>query len=445
MPVTEIDDSLQDFIRAVRAAFEERYPPKETGPDSIREYPYWIRDVFPDHIIVEDGTQLYSVALTVDDGQVMFASRSEWEKVRLSYIQEFTVGEFRGDFPEVPAAAGVDLEALKADDPAPFFVTLPVGKIGEVSDNGLEYDEDLVNGLVAQINAERPTGIMGHLTAEQLSTEYPEPEVYWVGATLKEGTAWAKGYVPPGKARDTLRRLKAVGGKAATSIFGLPGRRVPVGNGNWKAEDFRLQQLDLAPYERAALRLGGGFVVTAEMDYGQEREDDMPTREQIIAELTIADISQALREQIVNEHQVAGQQQARIAELEQQVQQRDTVMETLRTQLGEYQVREFNAQLDGLLGEFIKLESKDEGGKTKVSALTSLFRSRLVAEIGQERDLQKVKATAQKLWDEEFKVVAETIRDALAGPAAIVGGKGPENWREELAGKADELRKERGL
>ncbi len=421
---SELDGSLGDFISNVRQAFEKQFPPVRQAGSELALPRYWVRDVFEDHVVIEDGPQLYRVDFSVEDGEVTFAARNDWTKVRLSYIQEYMIGEFRGDFPEVPVAAGVDLEALKADDANPFFVTLPVARVGETSANGLLYDEDLVKTIVESVNTEHPTGIMGHLTPEQMDTAYPVPDVFWVGATRQNGTAWAKGYVPPGAARDTLRRLKAVGGKAATSIFGPPGRRVPLGDGKWKVDGFKLQSLDLAPYDRAALKLGGQFAVTAEMDsYTDDREGTMLTREQIIAELTVKDVPATLREQILRESREAQAHEQQIAELQQQVRDRDTVVETLRGQLAEYQLREFNATLDGLVGEYIKLESRDDAGRAKVAALRSLFRSRLVAEIGQERDPEKIKATAKRLWEAELQVVAETIRDALAGPAAVMGGQ----------------------
>lgn len=447
MLVRETGGSLQDFIEAVRVAFEKQYPPVQK-PEGYTEPRYWIRDTFEDHIVVEDGNQLYRVPMTVEDDEITFAPYPEWERVRLSYVREFTVGEFRGDFPEVPIAEGVDLDALKANDPEPFFVTLPIGRIGEISSNGLEYDEELVRSLVEQINAERPTGIMGHIPVEELDSAYPPPDVFWVGAVLEGTTAWAKGYVPPGEARETLRRLKAVGGKAATSIFGPPpARRVQLGDGRWRAEGFKLQSLDLAPYDRAALKLGGQFAVTSEMDRhneSDESEDTMRTREQIIAELTAADIPQALREQIINEWQAAGAHECQVAELQGQLQQRDARIQELEGVVERYQVAEFNAGLDALVAEFVKVEAKDDTGRARVEALRKNFRARIVAEIGEERDPAKVKACAQTLWDEEFKPLAEMLVSSLAGPAAVTGGMG-NNWRDELAEQAPKLRKQYGV
>lgn len=428
--VGEIDGSIDDFMSSVRAAFDKQFPRGNGINGGLAEPSYWIRDIFEDRVIVEDGAQLYRVDMTIADGRITFASRQEWGKVRLSYIREYTVGEFRGDFPAVPTAAGVDLDALKSEDKDPFFVTLPVAGVNATSANGLLYDEALVNSIVEQINRDHPTGIMGHLRAEDLGTAYPEPEVYWVGATQADGKAWAKGYVVPGKARTMLQRLKAVGGKAATSIFGPPpGRRVQLGDGKWRMEGFQLQSLDLAPYERAALKLGGAFQVTAELAQPANAQTsevegiDMPTREELIAELTVTDIPAAIREQIVKESQESQSKDRLISELQEQVKSGKTVVETLQGQLATYQTRETAATVDRVVNEFVKLEARDDQGKAKVDALRSLFRGQLISEIGEERDEDKIKEKAQAIWDGSMKVVAETFRDALAGPPAAVGGR----------------------
>jgi len=439
----ELDGSLSDFIDSVRTAFRTQFPESQQPGAAVVES-YWVRDVFEDHVIVEEGNQLYRVTMTVEDGQPTFAARPEWEKVRLTYVQEMYVSEFKGEFPEIPVTSGVDLEALKTDDPEPFFVTLPIAEEGAVSANGLEYDTALVDELIAQVNAHRPTGIMGHLDPAEADTAYPEPEVYWLGAAKHGKRAWAKGYVPPGKARNTLRRLKAVGGKAATSIWGLPARRVPTGGGKWRAEKFQLQQLDLAPYERAALKLDGRFAVTAEMQSKQSnKEDDMLTREQIIATLTVADVPQALREQIVCEAQTAAGEQNRIAELEAQVRDRDTVVETLTGQLEQYRVREFEHALDTQIGELVNWQVQGEEQTKKLDAFKNMLRTRMLAELGAERTVERIAEVAQAVW-QEMEPLAETIRDALAGPAAVVGGQ-TGNWRDELAKRAPELRQQHGV
>jgi hypothetical protein len=210
--VGEIDGSIDDFMRSVRAAFDKQFPRGKGVNGELAEPGYWMRDIFEDRVIVEDGDQLYRVDMTIADGRITFASRQEWGKVRLSYIREYIVGEFRGDFPAVPTAAGVDLDALKSDDKDPFFVTLPVAGVNAMSANGLLYDEALVNSIVEQINRDHPTGIMGHLRVEDLGTAYPEPGCTGSarpGPTARRGLRAMWSLAKQGPCSNGSRRLEA--------------------------------------------------------------------------------------------------------------------------------------------------------------------------------------------------------------------------------------------
>jgi hypothetical protein len=123
-------------------------------------------------------------------------------------IREYKVGRFHGDFPDIEPAEGVDLEGIRQSDPNAMFVTLPIAEIGAVSGNGLLYDEQLVDSIAEQINAKRPGGIFGHLKDEERSTSFPLPAALWVGAKRVGRTLYAKGYIPPGAARDYIATLK---------------------------------------------------------------------------------------------------------------------------------------------------------------------------------------------------------------------------------------------
>jgi hypothetical protein len=135
-------------------------------------------------------------------------------------VREYTIASFRGKWADVPTAEGVDIEAINKSDADAMFVTLPIAEIGAISNNGLLYDEALVDSIAEQINANRPGGIFGHLKEEERSTSFPLPAGLWVGAKREGQTLWAKSYIPPGAARDYVRNLKAVGGQIATSIYG---------------------------------------------------------------------------------------------------------------------------------------------------------------------------------------------------------------------------------
>ncbi len=363
-------------------------------------------------------------------------------------VREYTVGEFRGGFPDVPIAPQVDVPALTAGDDKPFFATLPIAEVGRESVNGLIYDEELVAAVEAQIVGRG--GILGHIKPEERDTAFPIENVDWVGVRRVGQTSYGKCYIPPGEAREYVRRLKARGGKLATSIYG-PCRRETLKDGRWRAREFRLEQVDLAPADRAALKLGGAFMVTAQMDGGNadrsKTEDTMATREEILAEMTVKDISlipQAVREQIIADSNAAKAHEALVAELQGTIKAKDAAISDLQAAVERYQVAEFNAGLDALVAEFVNLGAGDDAGRARVEALRKSFRARVVAEIGSERDPARIKATAQTVWDAEFRPLAEMLVQALAGPSAIVGPGGT-NWRDDLAKRAGDLRKQHGV
>ncbi|MCL4863380.1 MAG: hypothetical protein KJZ93_28510, partial [Caldilineaceae bacterium] len=217
----EYDGSLNDFIDRVRSEFGKQFP------GVAGDYP-WVTDVFNDSVIVRSGDQYYRVRMTVTDEAIIFAKRLEWELVRLSYVAEtlthqrlsdvMLVWEFKGKYPDVPIATGVDYDALVEGDSDPVFVTLPIGKANVKSGNKRFYDDKFVAELERQVLANKPVGLMGHLSAEARATEFPSEAVHWIGARRVGELLWGKGYVPPGDARARLKRYRASGKKIATSI-----------------------------------------------------------------------------------------------------------------------------------------------------------------------------------------------------------------------------------
>jgi len=262
-------------------------------------------------IVLDEGT-------AKDQDQAVATCNSMYDEAHTAseIVRDYVVGEFRGDFPEIAPDPRVDLETLTGGDDHPFFLTLPVGEVGKVSENGLRYDEALVEAIQEQVVGRG--GIMGHIKHEERSTAFPIEDVDWVGVARQGTTLWGKAYIPPGEVREYVRRLKARGGKLATSIYGPYAQREALQDGTHRIRGLRLESLDLAPAERAALKLGGMFGVTAQMEQSKEdMEADMPlTKEQVIAELTVDEIPQALREQIATGVEADRDAEDRIAELE---------------------------------------------------------------------------------------------------------------------------------
>lgn len=172
----------------------------------------------------------------------------------------------------------------------------------------------------------------------------------------------------------------------------------------------------------------------------------MATREEVIAELTPGDLPKAIREQIVNEWQEEHEEAKQIAELEQQVSERDQMISELRGDLDEYQREDFDASVDEAVAELVadwKVPNTDEA-QERMGVLTDTVRSRVLAEMSDERDPDKIDEVVSEVW-EGAKPLAEMVRDNLSGPGAIVSGKGGKNWRDELAEEAHEKRVEAGI
>lgn len=327
-------------------------------------------------------------------------------------VLEYNVGEFRGSFPDVPAAAGVNLDEIKTLDPDPMYVTLPVvPKVGAVSKNGLLYDEALVRQIEAQINGKRPGGRFGHLREEERDSAFPIPDAIWIGAKREGDTLWARSYVPPGAARDHIRRIKAVGGSIATSIYGKGSYEATGQKGVRRLVDFDLETLDFAPPERAALGYAAAPIVTSE--FAQEENPAMD-KAQLIAELTVGDIPAAIREQI------GGDLNRTIAELRTQVSDRDTLIKDLQTTVAEYRRTQFEGAVDAKVAELTAWQTTGDDAKKKLDAFRRTLRSRIVAELA--GDASKLETVVETIWA-DLQPLAETVRDALAGPPALVAGK----------------------
>lgn len=345
-------------------------------------------------------------------------------------VQEYTVGEFRGNYPIVPIADGVDIEAIKQGDPDALFITLPIAEIGAVSNNGLLYDEALVDSIAEQINHDRPGGIFGHLKDDDRSTSFPLPSGLWVGAKRHQQRLWAISYIPPGAAKSYVQNLKHVGGQIATSIYGK-GKYEKVGDGVRRLTNFKLESLDFAPPSRAALGMGAVPHLTREME--TEQEPIMAdNKAQFIAELTVSDIAgipAAVRDAIVAEASKQDETSATIAELTSTVKAKDDHITVLETTVAEYQRRDFVRAVDEKVAELTNWAVNDsdkdangKSGKDKLDALRAMFRRAILEKLGAESKLENIAEIATAAW-EEIKPIAEMMRDALAGPAAIVNGK----------------------
>ncbi len=363
------------------------------------------------------------------------------------------ITEFRGNVPDVPFIPGFDLEGLKRDDPNPFFLTLEISREGRVSKNGLMHDARLGDMLVEQINSRAITGIMGHLDDKQRQTAYPLPTGYVVGGVKRGEATYGKFYIPKTKEdeREHYRMLMRMNGKAATSMYGSGVKEYDdKTRGVWRLKDLNLEQIDFAPFERAALPPESDFAITAEMATGGEAmpvaelEPETPITEvtsemeknEMIAELTANDtglLPDAVKAAIVAEYEAQAQTKNRIAELEgnlttttARVAEVEAERDGLKAQIAEFEKARFEADVVSKIAELLDWPVNDDEGKGKIESLRKNMRRAVLAEMAAHK-ADELDAVVTELWDGEFKSLAETMRDALAGPAAIVGGQAKPN------------------
>lgn len=217
-------------------------------------------------------------------------------EIKGQFTDIMLISELRGAYPNVPIAADVDYDALIAGEADPQFITLPIAKVNAKSANGRFYDEAFVMELMRQTLANRPIGLMGHMTEAERATAFLPEAVHWIGAVRDGDLIWGKGLLV-GAAKERVRKYKATGKSIATSIDAHA-------DGKWDeslkafrmdAASLRLSQIDLAPADRAGIAdLARIPQITSEMQDEHSESLETPQevivdRLQVIQELTAAD------------------------------------------------------------------------------------------------------------------------------------------------------------
>ena len=273
MPV-EYDNSFNDFIELVRSEFEKNFPAQMS--EGGYEYRF-VTDVFKEHLVCRQGKKYYEVDFEKRGDDITFAEQKDWRTVKLSYVQEMMTGsfhdimiisEFKGSFPDIPVFKDVNIKELTQGEKDPVFVTLPIGMANVKSGNNRYYDEAFLTEMEKQVQANKPIGLMGHLSSEERSFAFPAEAVHWVGTRRVKEYLLGKGYIPEGEPRARLQRYRATKKKIATSIDATA-------DGVWdsKLEAYKmlsetlvLNQIDIAPADRAGISdLSAVPLLTTEM------------------------------------------------------------------------------------------------------------------------------------------------------------------------------------
>lgn len=214
-------------------------------------------------------------------------------------------------FPEVPNCPGVDIARLTLGDNNPLFVTRPLGILGSVSENGLEYDDRMLDDIYQQVASKRPPARMGHVAESNRGSEFPPDQGLWIGVlddkagtVFGKRTIFGKCYLLPGSTlREMVPRRDAAGTPLSNSIWG-GADLVDAEGGNVRSLSTEIESIDFVPAERAALQdLGGKFDLTSEMkgveDMAEGHDDaaqDLAMFKSLVAKMKPEALHEMLRE-----------------------------------------------------------------------------------------------------------------------------------------------------
>ncbi|MBZ0293575.1 MAG: hypothetical protein K8L99_13490 [Anaerolineae bacterium] len=391
--------------------------------------------------------------------------------------------------PNVPTFEDVDIGLLEQGDDDPMYVTLQIAEVGAVSKDGLIHDDYLVGEIERQIRDKRNDGLGGHLSDDERATSYPMTDDgskpfagVWIGAQRVGNELWAKAYIPPGKVRQYLRIKKASKGLVGTSIYGT-GVFEHLSDGKRRVKQFVLETLDFAPDDRAAISFGGEFAVTKQI-VDESEETEMP-------EITLTDVPETVRQQIIKQADLEGKAE-RVAQLEKQLSEQEQTIAEMRTsagivaeirtilgsdadvkaivqqmheilqqaasivgvdwtnlsvrveemheQVAQMQRSVFDTALDTAVIKVTDWQVVGDEGKAKLASLRAQLKRETLSQMGDERKPEAVEAAVKTaLEDKDFQVIAEMVKQSLAGPGALSGGKGqtglPETWETDIRQK----------
>lgn len=300
-------------------------------------------------------------------------------------IYELT-SDFRGKYPDVPFAEGVDTEAFKAESD-PFFVTVPISKIGAVSRNGRTFDRAAVERIVEQVNEKRPEGGMGHLKPSERGSHYEIPKVRWLGAMIDaEGTAWGKAYVPKyaQDVREYFRDAKRSGSKVGTSVYGVEGQS--------GLADMNLEKVDFGhPDQLGVLELGAIPKITSELLDENKEANIMAEQESILVT--------EFRSQLAEKSTLVSELQTKVATAEKLVSELQT-----KATLADAVIAELGADPVKVAKELIT-ELVDLKKKSLASDIDNVV-SELV-KVPQLRGIAKKEAAQAKSADEARTLITE--------------------------------------
>jgi hypothetical protein len=291
----------------------------------------------------------------------------------------------------------------------------------------------------------RSTGNLGHLKSEDRGSVFDIPAVQWLTAQFVGNILWAKGYILPNSdVRHFVRVSKATKRGIATSIYGFTGDDAITVNhqsGTYKINPngFTLESLDLAPIERAALKIQRPFKITSHMS--NEDKPQMLNTE-LLAQMTpdqITALPVAVRDAIIAQYNEGENSKTIIAQLKQDNTELNTIVSQLRTEISKQAEKIFADGLDAVVAEMVKVE--DAGLREMVRNHTLLHMT--------EKTIENARTViGAYLESETYKRTAGLVVSHLSGGSAIIASRSngtTVSLGENMEKRIEELRAQYGV
>jgi len=389
---------------------------------------------------------------------------------------------FRGQFPDVPLAPGVDEAELTAGDVKALYVVRPLAVLNAVSDNGLRYDENLLQEIEQQVILKKPAARQGHVSEESASWEFPVDVGLWVGAIRVGDTLFGKAYIYNGTPfHQMILKRKAAGSTISNSIWGK-GHFEKNADGTQRLSGLDLESIDFAPAERAALgALGGKFETTSEMkdkDKVKEMDEDMaaeiaktapsalhgmmtPEQRKHVTECSVREMEPAsVYEMLPMDHKKGCAEMynkefgAKESTAEMGKATNVAELNTLKTAVAELQAQnavyaqeKFDNSLDSAATKrFASWNVTRAEGKAAISSAKDNFKMYIVAQMASMdggQKLENIEAAAELAWP-KYEPQAALLKTALSGGNVIVGnvaeqGHSQDGWDEKAGRYSDDV------
>lgn len=192
---------------------------------------------------------------------------------------------------DVPFAAGVDLDALKALDPEPRFATVKIKPGRGQQGKGKTYSVEVLRDIARQVNEKRPSGYKGHQDTERVGWEWREPVTAWLGARFdeQEQVLYVKGYVPPTAPELRAQLDMAAAGADVVNSVSIWGMRKDEGD---DVKSFDLWSIDWTPKGRA------GMDTELVSVSGEQTKETTVDRDEVIRSLKVDEIPDHLADQL---------------------------------------------------------------------------------------------------------------------------------------------------